>query len=318
MKIMGRKHQEYKHLFGPIPSRRLGVSLGVDLMPHKTCSLDCIYCECGKTTCLTLQRDEYTPVDRIKKELDYFLSGDPKLDHITFSGSGEPLLHSRIREIIYFIKNKFPQYKIALLTNGTLLGNPEVREDIIDIDIVKVSVDTVSEDIFVKLNRPHSDLNVKTVIDGLISFKKILKKQLWIEFFLVPGINDGEAEIKSINEVLKSIDPNNIHVNSLDRPGTEKWVQAADKEKLKMVADILGDVGFIGQKEIYPTEKKDIGNFHQHLLSTIKRRPCTADDVSKILGTRFSETKRHLEVLNKKGEIEKQKMPRGVFYMMKS
>jgi len=318
MKIMHKEHQEYKYLFGPVPSRRLGVSLGVDLMPHKTCSLDCIYCECGKTTCLTLQRDEYTSVDRIKKELDCFLSDDPALDHITFSGSGEPLLHSRIREIVYFIKNEFPQYKLALLTNGTMLSNPEVREDIIDIDIVKVSVDTVSEDIFVKLNRPHSDLNVKTVIDGLISFKKILKKQLWIEFFLVPGINDDENEIKSINEVLKSIHPNSIHVNTLDRPGAEKWVQAADKDKLKKIAASLGDVGIIGQKEIFSTEKKDIGSFHQHLLSTIKRRPCTVDDVSKILGTRFSETKRHLDILSKKGKIEKQEMPRGVFYMMKS
>jgi wyosine [tRNA(Phe)-imidazoG37] synthetase (radical SAM superfamily) len=315
---MKRMPREYKYLFGPVPSRRLGVSLGVDLMPHKTCSLDCVYCECGKTTCLTLQRDEYTPVDRIKKELDNFLSGGPTLDHITFSGSGEPLLHSRIREIVHFIKKEFPQYKLALLTNGTLLSDSEVREDIIDIDIIKVSVDTVSEDIFLKLNRPHSNLDVATVIDGLISFRKIFKNQLWAELFLVPGLNDDETEIASINEILKGIYPEKIHVNTLDRPGTQKWVQAADKETLKTVIANLGNIGLISQKEIPKTEKKDIENFHQHLLSTIKRRPCTVDDVSKILGTRFSETEKHLEILNERGEIEKQAMPRGVFYMIKT
>ena len=317
MKMMDSKNQEYQYLFGPVPSRRLGVSLGVDLMPHKTCSLDCVYCECGKTTCLTLKRDEYTPVDVIKRELAYFLSTGPVLDHITFSGSGEPLLHSRIREIVCFVKNEFPQYKLALLTNGTLLYDPRVREDITDIDIVKVSVDTVSEKVFVKLNRPHPKLNITTVIDGISSFKELFQKQLWMELFLVPGINDDETEIKSIKTVLKAIHPDRIHVNSLDRPGAEKWVQAVQKEKLKKVADYLGDVDLIGQTKIVVKDKKNIGDFHQHLLSTIKRRPCTAEDVSKILGTHFSETKRRLEVLSKKGEIEKQEMPRGVFYLMK-
>jgi len=310
--------QEYKYLFGPVPSRRLGASLGVDLMPHKTCSLDCIYCECGKTTHLTVRRKEYTPVDKVQKELASFLSQKPALDYITFSGSGEPSLHSRINEIVFFLKKEFPQYKLALLSNGTLLHNPEVREDILDIDVVKISIDTVSEDTFVRLNRPHSDLSLENILNGIISFKKIFKKQLWVEVFLVPGINDDNAEIESIKNFIENTHPDRIHVNTLDRPGAEKWVRAADHEKLKRVSDVLGDVTSIKLKEIYPTKEKDIVDFRHHLLSTIKRRPCTADDVSKILGTQLSETKKHLEALSQKGEIEKQKMSRGVFYMLKS
>lgn len=314
---MKMRDGKYQYLFGPVPSRRLGISLGVDLMPHKTCSLDCVYCECGKTTCLTIQRDEYTPVDGIKRELAYFLSSCPALDHITFSGSGEPLLHSRIREIILFVKKEFPQYKLALLTNGTLLRDPSVREDIIDIDIVKVSVDTVSEKIFGRLNRPHPKLNIAAVIEGVILFRELFQKQLWIELFLVPGLNDAEAEIKSIKNVLDAIRPDRIHINSIDRPGAEKWVQVIPKERLQKIADYLGDADLIGPKKNYSKDKKNIGDFYQHLLSTIKRRPCTAEDVSKILGTHLSETKRHLEVLSEKGEIEKQEMPRGIFYLIK-
>jgi wyosine [tRNA(Phe)-imidazoG37] synthetase (radical SAM superfamily) len=317
-KIMDRTHHGYKYLFGPIPSRRLGVSLGVDLMPHKTCSLDCVYCECGKTTRLTTQRDEYTPVDKIKKELDVFLSSEPVLDHITFSGSGEPLLHNRIQDIIRFVKLNYPQYALALLTNGTLLHDPKVREEIIDIDIVKASVDTISEKTFVALNRPHPDLNAADVIGGLISFREMFQNQFWVELFLVPGMNDTEFEIQSIKMKLKEMNPDRVHINTLDRPGTEKWVQATDKEELKKIAGYFDNVELIGQTNNYSNDKKDIVNFHQHLIATIKRRPCTANDVSKVLGTRFFETKKHLESLNEKGEIEKQEMSRGVFYMMKS
>ena len=126
--MSSKHHLEYSYIFGPVPSRRLGISLGVDLMPHKTCTLDCVYCECGKTTRLTMETKAYVPVDRIIDELSRFLSSYPDLDYITFSGSGEPTLHSGIEEIIHFIKKKFPAYKIALLTNGTLFFEPDIRD----------------------------------------------------------------------------------------------------------------------------------------------------------------------------------------------
>lgn len=117
----------YTYLFGPVPSRRLGISLGVDLVPHKTCSLDCIYCECGETTNLTIKRREYVPLDDVLEELEKYFQNHPDPDYITFSGSGEPCLHSRIGEVLHFIRNKKPGVAIAVLTNGTLFNQKDVR-----------------------------------------------------------------------------------------------------------------------------------------------------------------------------------------------
>jgi len=128
---------KFKHLFGPVPSRRLGVSLGIDLVPYKTCTMDCIFCECGKTTNLTIDRKEYVPTAEILDELDAYLKQSPDLDYITFSGLGEPTLHSRIGEILNFLKQNYPRYKVAILTNGTLLFHKELRDEIKNTDIVK-------------------------------------------------------------------------------------------------------------------------------------------------------------------------------------
>jgi len=177
---------KYKHLFGPVPSRRLGISLGVDLVPHKVCSLNCIYCEVGETTNHTLERKEYVPVSEVLDELDHFLSGNPELDYITFSGAGEPTLNIGIGEIISHIKENFPQYKLALLTNSTLLSDAKVRADVKKVDLLLPSLDAISEDVFSKINNPASNLRSQDIIDGLIEFKKIFKGEIWLEILLFP------------------------------------------------------------------------------------------------------------------------------------
>jgi len=151
---------KFKHLFGPVPSRRLGISLGIDLVPYKTCTANCVYCECGKTTNLTIERKEYIPTDEILNELDVYLKQAPDLDYITFSGSGEPTLHSKIGEIINFLKKNYPQYKVAVLTNGTLLFHKELRDELKNADIIKPSLDAGSDEIFKKIKRPHENLNL--------------------------------------------------------------------------------------------------------------------------------------------------------------
>lgn len=152
---------KYKYLFGPVPSRRLGISLGVDLVLHKTCSLNCIYCECGRTTNLTVQRNEYVPTEIVLSELNHFLASNPKLDYITFSGSGEPTLHSGIGEIVNYLKNNFPSYKIALLTNGTLFNQSKIRQEVKSIDLILPSLDAVSDKVFQKINQPFRELSIK-------------------------------------------------------------------------------------------------------------------------------------------------------------
>ncbi len=312
--MKNRKKKEFQHIFGPVPSRRLGMSLGVDIMPHKTCSLDCVYCECGKTTNLTLKRDEYISIDKIKEELKLFLHNKPELDFITFSGSGEPTLHVAIDKVVDFIKSEFPQYKVALLTNSTLFHVPQIRESVKNIDVVIASLDAVSEDIFFKINRPHEDLELSEIIEGIITFRKEFANQLWIEIFIVPHLNDSDIELEKVKNVLSLIKPDRVQLNSLDRPGTESWVKPVNPNVFSDISKYLLNAEII---DINRSDKHGdgiSGFLNEQLLSTIKRRPCTSEDISRIFGISLNEAYNTLGKLVNEGEAEKVIMQRGVFY----
>ncbi len=307
-----------KYIFGPVPSRRLGLSLGVDLMPHKTCSLDCVYCECGRTTTLTIEDREYVPLEEVMEELSDFLSRKPEIDHITFSGSGEPTLHSGIQEIIRFIKSDYPDYKTALLTNGTLFSMPRVRKRVKDVDIIIASVDAASENAFRKINRPHSDLDLSMVIDGISSIKKEYKNQFMIEIFIIPGVNDTVHEIALIRNAIDKIGAENIFLNSLDRPGAERWVLPADKKTLAGIKDSIYKSDIIQHSDngaAYGNHLKDYGS---DIISTLRRRPCTLEDISQIIGVSIEDVKKQLELLVENKEVETEGMQRGVFYKLKA
>jgi len=312
-----RQHSAYEYIFGPVPSRRLGMSLGVDLVPHKTCTLDCVYCECGKTTCLTIKRKEYVPTARVESELDAVLSCGPALDFITFSGSGEPTLHSGIAGVIGFIKRRYPMYRVALLTNGTLLHDPGVREEIREADLVKVSVDAVSEENFYRLNRPHPDLDLSRTLDGLNIFRKCFEGQFWVEIFLLPGFNDSESALFRLKQVLNTLVPDKIQLNTLDRPGTDGRVKPMDRKALKEIAAYLCDAAIIQDFQKEQNRLTFNKNPYKLILSTIKRRPCTAEDVSRSLGIQMSKVPEYLDTLVENGEVEKKEMQRGVFYVMR-
>jgi wyosine [tRNA(Phe)-imidazoG37] synthetase (radical SAM superfamily) len=324
----------FKHIFGPVPSRRLGMSLGVDMMPHKTCTLDCVYCESGATTCLTLTPDEYVPGDRIKAELREFLSGNPPLDHITFSGSGEPMLHNGIGEIIRFVKTAYPEYKVAVLTNGTLLYHSELKKQILDVDVLKVSLDAASEKIFTKINRPCDGLKLAHIIDGLRALREDFPHQFWVEVFLVPGLNDTPEELERIRDVLIELNPHRVQLNTLDRPGTEAWVTAVSRGELERIAAYLLDAEIIKHFDSVDADKtghldenkrarvvgknqqdsvfvRDVGD---RILSTIKRRPCTVDDMARQLNLEADELYPYLEDFLNRGKIIRKEMPRGAFY----
>jgi len=306
----------YRYIFGPVPSRRLGMSLGVDIVPHKTCTFDCVYCECGKTTHLTVKRKEYVPLKQVKAELKDFLTRDPRTDFITFSGAGEPTLHSGFGELVRFIKTAFPQHKLALLTNGTLFYSSEVRDEAVDLDLVKISLDAVYENNFKSINRPHPQLKSSHIIDGLIALRKKFTKQFWIEVFLVPGYNDSEIELKELKKVLSVLAPDRVQLNTLDRPGTESWVKPADKKALTDIAAYLYDAEIIKQLRSDQNYGNVSDDFCQRLLATVKRRPCTTDDASRLLGATVQEVRRHLYALLEKGTVTQKKMPRGTFYMI--
>jgi len=295
----------YKHLFGPVFSRRLGLSLGIDLTPYKVCNLNCVYCESGKTTTHISERKEYIPFDEIISELDEYLSSSPALNYLTFSGAGEPTLNSRLGDIIDYLKTKYSHYKIALITNSVLFQNPLVRLEVLKVDLVLPSLDSVTEDVFKKINRPCKDIKIEQVIEGLIEFRKIYKGQIWLEIFLIPGINDTDNELKRMKEKLFLINPDIIQLNTLDRPGTEKWVEQTDPLKLEKIKDyfqpLKTEIISSNYRQYNITRIKTENRFS--IISTLKRRPCTADELSAIIKSDTKETIVLLDELIKERKI---------------
>lgn len=309
----------YKYLFGPVPSRRLGVSLGVDVIPFKTCTFNCIYCECGQTTDFTISRKPYIKAIKIIKELKNFLSNAPKLDYITFSGGGEPTLNSDIGEVISFLKDEYPEYRVALLTNASLFRSREVRDSVKRCDVIIPSFDAVSEKIYRKINDPYSGINIDDIISGIKKIKKESAAQIWLEIFIVPGINDIKEEIGLFKKVILEIAPYKIQLNTLDRPGTKDWVLPASHEKLLEIKDFLQppDVEIIGNYGTTESIESYSNDVEQRIISMLKRRPCTVKDLSRVFSLHMSTLNKCLQELENSDKITRQKKGRGVFYKIK-
>ncbi|HOO72481.1 MAG TPA: radical SAM protein [Spirochaetota bacterium] len=305
-----------KYIFGPVNSRRLGLSLGIDLVSFKTCSLNCIYCECGKTTALTSSREEYVPTSDVLSEIEQVLSPGPELDVVTFSGSGEPTLHRDIGVIINYIKDTFPRYRVAVLTNGTMLWKQEVRQALVRADVVVPSLDAVSEEVFTRMLRPAPGISAEKTVAGLIEFSRHYRGSLIIEVFIVPGINDSEEELGKIKDACMQVNPSLVQLNKLDRPGAEDWITRAANGRLSEIRDYFKPlpVEIIGEPGASPEVKGDYFDVVQRVLSTLKRRPSTVDDLEKTLGLRRVEVVKIIDELTRKGLISSETMERGVFY----
>ncbi len=306
----------YRYLFGPVPSRRLGMSLGVDLIPHKVCTLNCVYCECGITTKLTSERKEYVPALKVIEELEHYFAENRNPDYITFSGAGEPLLNSSIKTVLDWLKKNIPEVPVAVLTNGTLLSDPEVRKDILAADLVIPSLDAASPESFNALDRPHENIDLGDYIQGLIDFRREYRGEMWLEVFILPDFNNDERNLFMLRKALKQINPDRIQLNTLDRPGTVSDLRAASRAELQNIIDYWG----ISQAEIIKAapERKDIKSYRKDtetaILETISRRPCTLKDLSSILGLHINEINKYLGVLEEENSVSVDVQDRGIFY----
>jgi wyosine [tRNA(Phe)-imidazoG37] synthetase (radical SAM superfamily) len=309
----------YKYLFGPVPSRRLGMSLGVDLVPKKVCSLDCVYCEVGKTSLLSTERKEYVPFLKVRDELENYFLNNPDPDYITFSGSGEPTLNSRIGDVIRYLKEKKPGIPIAVLTNGTLLYDKTLRSELMQADLVLPSIDAVSEDVFKKINRPAAELEADKYIDGLISFSREFKGKIWLEIFILPGYNDSSEELEKLKETILKINPTSVQLNTLDRPGTVSDLVKAPLKQLEQIKQgwALDKVEIIAAAPARKNIKSYRSDTESAILETIARRPCTLNDLADILGLHISEINKYLDVLEAEGRVESTSQERGSFYRIK-
>jgi wyosine [tRNA(Phe)-imidazoG37] synthetase (radical SAM superfamily) len=248
-----------KHIFGPVPSRRLGLSLGIDLVPYKTCNLDCVYCEAGRTHIRTLDRLPYVSVETIMYELRaHLLNPTPHIDYFTLSGAGEPTLNSDIGKIIDAIKNDIvsvPMTPLALITNGTLFSDPEVREQVSKVDVIMPSVDAISYRAFHMINRPSPTLDNELIIKGLIALRQQYSGKIWIEIFIIPGINDEICELTLLKKTLLMIQPDKVHLNSLDRPSSEPWVKIESMNKMEQICSFLDPLHCEIMAKMIPTKK---------------------------------------------------------------
>lgn len=308
----------YKNIFGPVPSRRLGLSLGIDLVPSKVCSMNCVYCEVGRTNKLTVERKEYIDHEEIIHELNSYLSTSPELDYITFSGAGEPTLNNKIGKLIKFLKSDHPDYKLALLTNASLLTSEELRNQLLDLDLILPSLDAVSTNVFIEINRPHPKLKIDKIIEGLKNFNDDFQTEMWLEIFIVPGLNDADYELSLLKEKISEIKPDKVHLNSLDRPGTENWVRPLCKSDIDRLIAFFNPINLemIGKfKSTKHLDTIDL-NVREIIVSTLKRRPCTKEDLVEMTGMKINELNKYLEAIEKKGIIKVENKKRGLFYKL--
>jgi wyosine [tRNA(Phe)-imidazoG37] synthetase (radical SAM superfamily) len=309
--------KKYRHLYGPVPSRRLGRSLGVDLVPHKICTYDCIYCQIGKTTRKTLLRKEYIPVKELLGEVKAFLSEGVSIDHFSLTGSGEPTLHSGIRSIIKGIKG-MSSVPVAVITNGSLLYKKVVREDLLEADVVLPSLDAVSPDIFLKIDRPHGKINVEKMIEGMVEFRKVYRGQIWLEILFCKGVNDIRTELLKMKEAVERIKPDLIHLNTVVRPPSEKWVVPLNQKEMEKIQTFFGErASIISEFDRHPSPSpgSDVPEgIIESLIRILKRRPLSLFDISKGMGIPQNELEKYIGPLVKEGKIQARLFGDSMYY----
>jgi len=314
-------NQERKYLYGPVPSRRLGLSLGVDIVPSKICTLDCVYCQVGKTSNTTIERKEYLPANLIVEELSGALSKGLKADYITLAGSGEPTLNSQLGVIIDKIR-KITNIPIAIVTNGTLLFMPDVRKDCSKADVVLPSLDAGDEEAFLAINRPHPDINIEKLISGLCQFRKEYSGQIWLEVFLIESANSYPEQIAKIKAAIEKIRPDKVQLNTSVRPSTERNVKKLSAQKLQEIAAQIGsncEVIADFSKSVISDSKHEIAsgqseNIIETLFSMLKRRPCSMSDICSSMNLNRNEATQYISQLTNKNLILSENISGTLYY----
>lgn len=306
--------KQFNHIYGPVPSRRLGRSLGIDLVPHKICTYNCIYCQIGKTTKKTLLRKEYVPVKEVLEEVELFVKEEfSPIDHFSLSGSGEPTLHSKIRSVIEEIKT-LSSIPVAVITNGSLLYEREVREDLLGADVVLPSLDAVSSEVFMRINRPHPEISAEKIIEGMVEFRKVYKGQIWLEVLFCKEVNDTPGELRRMKEVVERIQPDLVHLNTVVRPPSEDWVKPLSQKEMEEIQAFFGEKATIiseFDRHLLPATES---NLAEETLRILRRRPLSLTDLSKGMGIPEKELEKYIEPLVKERKIRARLFGNSIYY----
>jgi len=291
------------HVYGPVPSRRLGYSLGIDIIPFKACTFDCIYCQLGSTTQKTIKRKKYFSPKKILSAVKKKLDSGLRIDYITFSGSGEPSLNSDIGKLIREIK-KITSIPVAVLTNSSLLSRESVRKDLLAADLVVPSLDAATQNTFAKTTRPHSSLRLEEIIEGLEKFRQEFKGSIWLEIMLVKGVNDSPPHLRRLKEATARIKPEKIHLNTVVRPPAEEFARPLSFKELEKIKKLFGKNAEIIAEFDKKAQKPSSEDLEKAIISMIQRRPVTLSDISTSLGVHKNEVMKYLNFLIKEGKIQ--------------
>jgi wyosine [tRNA(Phe)-imidazoG37] synthetase (radical SAM superfamily) len=298
-----KQNESPVYIYGPVPSRRLGFSLGIDILPYKTCTLDCLYCQLGATPQKTVQRKEHFEVDSVLAQIEKSLLSGKRIDYITFSGSGEPTLNTNLGKLIREIK-KISDIPVAVLTNSTLLSEKRVRKALQPADLVVPSLDAATQDVFIQVNRPHISLRIEDIIAGLKKFRQEFKGQIWLEIMLVRGINDSSEHIKKLKAAIEEIGPDKIQLNTVIRPPADRRATALSSKELIKIQKKFGEKSEIIANFMLKDQIPHGKNLEQNILAMIHRRPVTLSDISAALGKHRDEVLKYLNILTGKGKIK--------------
>lgn len=302
------------YLYGPVPSRRLGRSLGVDIVPAKICTLDCVYCQIGRTTEKSTERRKFFDIHAVLDELKARLAEGVEADYVTLGGSGEPTLNVQLGELIDGIR-EITSTPVAIITNGTLLYRPEVRVECAKADLVVPSLDAPDEEAFARVNRPAPDISIEKLVSGLVEFRRQFAGQIWLEVFLIEGFNTCPEQIARIKQHIERIRPDRVQLNSAVRPAAEQGIDAIGRGRLEEIAREIGDpCEIIGAAPQGPADRQ-LQRTQADVLSMLKRRPCSVEDICSGIGIARNEAIKHVTALLESEAITPQRRGDVTYYL---
>lgn len=275
--------REMKYVYGPVPSRRLGISLGISPIPKKTCNYSCIYCQLGRTDKMTNTRQMFFEVDEIVTEFEEFLRKSIAFDVVTIVGEGEPTLYLGLGDLICEIKKR-TEKTVAVITNGALLCDSKLRAELNSADLVLPTLDAYDEKSFRKINRPHGTIQFDQVRDGLKIFSDEYKGQLWIEIMLIADMNDDDEALFKLNDILKALKYDQVYINTPIRPPSESYVKVISQEKMLRAIEILGGISI--DLLVSDGFKSEIMDDYAAIISIIKRHPMNQFEIENFIRTR--------------------------------
>jgi len=281
----------YKYIFGPVASRRFGLSLGIDLSPEsKSCNFDCLYCEL-KPAKVTDRIDNPPAVKDVLSEVEKALHEYPDVDVITITANGEPTLYPELDRLVEGLKELKGDKKLLILSNASTIINPKVQQVLKKIDIVKLSLDCATEKCFKKIDRPLKSVHIEEIIEGLISFRKNFSHELILEILVVAGINDKEEEMRALAKVLDRINPDRVDLGTIDRPPAYD-VKGVSTETLKDLSHYLGHHNISIMHKEAPHQKVDFSE--EEILATLRRRPQSESDAAYLFSKKAQENLENL------------------------